>query len=143
MVLKMAYMSTTKENLPIYGIPKVKGLGDFCTSQSDAARGISRVPLILARLYDEDMKIEKPKSSFGSAQKYVTSPSVKQAPDMSEEERLINNLGVTMTHRNNAQRNSYRERQASVDRFQSTRVSNTLDSDFDQRDEFENRLSSS
>jgi hypothetical protein len=75
MALKMAYMSLAKENLPIYGIPKVKGLGDFCTSQSDVARGISRIPLILARFYDEDMKIEKPKSNFGSANKYALSPS--------------------------------------------------------------------
>jgi hypothetical protein len=110
MALKMAYMSLAKENLPIYGIPKVKGLGDFCTSQSDVARGISRVPLTLARIYEEDIKIEKPKNSFGSAQKYVTSPNSKAKMELSEVERLIENLGSTMTHRNNAQRNSYRER---------------------------------
>jgi len=74
------------------------------------ARGISRVPLTLARIYEEDMKIEKPKNTFGSAQKYVTSPNSQQKIDLSEEERLIENLGSTMTHRNNAQRNSYRER---------------------------------
>jgi hypothetical protein len=62
MALKMAFMSAAKENLPLYGIPKVKGLGEFCTSESDAARGISRIPLILARLFEEDMVIEKPKS---------------------------------------------------------------------------------
>ena len=43
----------------------------------------------------------------------------------------MNNLNTTMAHRNNAQRNSYRERQASVDRFLTERKDNrkSLDSD--------------
>lgn len=55
MCLKMAYLSILKENLPIYGIAKAKQLTDFCTSEKDVSRGISRVPLILARIYEEDI----------------------------------------------------------------------------------------
>lgn len=49
-----------KENLPIFGIAKSKQLADFCTSQKDVSRGISRMPLILARIYEEDTKFDKP-----------------------------------------------------------------------------------
>jgi hypothetical protein len=45
-----------KENLPIFGIAKSKQLADFATSQQDVSRGISRMPLILARIYEEDTK---------------------------------------------------------------------------------------
>ncbi len=52
--LKLVYLSQLKENLPIFGIAKSKQLADFCTSQKDVSRGISRMPLILARIYEED-----------------------------------------------------------------------------------------
>jgi hypothetical protein len=45
-----------KENLPIFVIAKSKQLADFATSQQDVSRGISRMPLILARIYEEDTK---------------------------------------------------------------------------------------
>ena len=54
----MAYISHMNENLPIYGIAKAKNLSDFCTTEKDLSRGISRIPILLARLYDEDVKIE-------------------------------------------------------------------------------------
>ena len=54
-IVKLCYLSICKENLPIYGIAKSKTLSDFCTSEKDASRGISRVPLILARIYEEDI----------------------------------------------------------------------------------------
>lgn len=57
-ILKMGHMSLTKENLPIFGIPKAKQLIDFTTSEKDFSRGISRMPLVLARIYEEDIKIE-------------------------------------------------------------------------------------
>ena len=55
-ILKFAYVSSVHENLPIYGIAKQKTLAEFATTESDVARGISRMPLILARVYEEDLK---------------------------------------------------------------------------------------
>lgn len=135
MALKMAYMSQAKENLAIYGIPKVKDLSDFCTSQKDVARGISRIPLVLARIYEEDIKFEQNKAGFGASSKYRISPSSTVKQEMSDSERLIENLNATFEHRNKAQRNSYREQQVSCDRFAAQeagdrRGSRTLDSDF-------------
>ena len=60
----MAYLSQVKENLPIYGIAKNKQLTDFCTSERDVAHGINRLPLELARIYEEDVKIEPKKPNF-------------------------------------------------------------------------------
>ena len=57
-VLKVAYMSIVKDNLPIFGIAKAKQLGDYATSEKDVARGITRMPLVLARIYEEDIKID-------------------------------------------------------------------------------------
>lgn len=51
----MAYLSLEKKNLPIYGLPKVKTLEDFTTTEKDLSRGISRMPLALARLTEEDI----------------------------------------------------------------------------------------
>ena len=46
----MAYSSRLKRNLPIYGL-KNKDLREFTTTEKDSAKGISRIPLNLARLY--------------------------------------------------------------------------------------------
>jgi len=43
-VIKMAYASLTKKNLPIYGI-KNKDLREFTTTEKDLDKGISRIPL--------------------------------------------------------------------------------------------------
>ena len=51
----MAFLSIEKKNLPIYGLPKVKTLEDFTTTEKDLSRGISRMPLALARLTEEDI----------------------------------------------------------------------------------------
>lgn len=53
-VLKMAYTSTCKQNLPIYGI-KNKNLREFTTTEKDRDKGLSRIPLRLARIYEEDI----------------------------------------------------------------------------------------
>lgn len=53
--MQMAYMSVARENLPIFGIAKAKALADFCTTENDVSRGISRMPLELARIYEEDI----------------------------------------------------------------------------------------
>ena len=54
----MAFMSIVKENLPIFGIAKAKKLDDFATSEKDLARGITRMPLVLARIYEEDIDFD-------------------------------------------------------------------------------------
>jgi hypothetical protein len=50
----MAYMSKMKKNLPIYGL-KNKDLREFATTEKDRDKGISRMPLNLARIIDEDL----------------------------------------------------------------------------------------
>lgn len=41
-------------NLPIYGI-KYKELREFATTEKDLEKGISRIPLQLSRIYEEDV----------------------------------------------------------------------------------------
>ena len=43
--------------MPIFGI-KFKDLRDYTTNESDVGKGISRIPLQLARLYEEDVMEE-------------------------------------------------------------------------------------
>jgi hypothetical protein len=90
-------MSQNKENLPIFGIAKSKTLNDFCTSQSDVSRGISRMPFALARIYEEDTKF-----ATDSVQAMRMSPSQHTKIDFTESEKLISNLSETMKHRNAA-----------------------------------------
>jgi hypothetical protein len=52
--IKIAYHFKKKKNLPIYGI-KTKELREFTTTEKDLKRGISRIPLELSRLPDEDL----------------------------------------------------------------------------------------
>ena len=70
--MKMAYMSLVKDNLPIFGIAKAKQLADFTTSERDLARGITRMPLVLARIYEEDINFD---SGTQKKRVYKTSPS--------------------------------------------------------------------
>jgi len=53
-VIKIAYSSKTKQNLPIYGI-KNKDLREFTTTEKDLEKGVSRIPLQLARILTEDL----------------------------------------------------------------------------------------
>jgi len=53
--IKVAYLSICKRNLPVFGLTKNKTLSDFTTTEKDLARGVSRIPLKLARLYNEDL----------------------------------------------------------------------------------------
>ena len=55
----MAYLSIIRENLPIYGITKQRGLKDFATTEKDVSRGISRMPLVLSRIHEEDISFDK------------------------------------------------------------------------------------
>ena len=106
----MAYLSQVQENLPIFGIAKNKSLADFCTTERDVARGISRMPLVLARLYEEDIKFDKtakPRSQF------LLSPKSAAREQLSEDERLMANLNELSTARNSAQRESLHRRSVS------------------------------
>lgn len=44
-----------RNNLRLYGISKSKNLSDFVTTESDVKKGNNRLPLNLARIYDEDL----------------------------------------------------------------------------------------
>lgn len=52
--IKMFFATKTKSNLPIYGV-RQKSLASYTTQQVDVAKGISRLPLPLARLADQDL----------------------------------------------------------------------------------------
>ena len=64
----MGYVAKKKKNLPIFGI-KFKELRDYTTNESDVGKGISRIPLQLARQYEEDVmeEIEVSTSTSGSS----------------------------------------------------------------------------
>lgn len=99
----MAFLSLNQENLPIFGIAKNRALSDFCTTEKDVARGISRMPLVLARIYEEDIKFD---ATSKTRPKFVTSPSAMQREQLAESERLMANLNEMSRHRNDAQRRS-------------------------------------
>jgi len=44
-----------RNNLRIFGISKQKNLSDFVTTEKDVQKGNNRLPLNLARLYEEDI----------------------------------------------------------------------------------------
>jgi hypothetical protein len=56
--LKIAYTSKAKRNLTIYGI-KSKDLHEFTTTEKDLERGISRIPLQLSKLLEENILDEQ------------------------------------------------------------------------------------
>jgi len=68
--IKLAYISEINDNLPVYGIQKAKNLVDFCTTEKDVSRNISRVPLKLARILSEDIKMDKKEAE----KKFAVSP---------------------------------------------------------------------
>ncbi len=72
----MAYLSLVQENLPIFGIAKTRALVDFATTEKDVSRGISRMPLVLARIYEEDIKFTHEQKN--RAPVFKTSPSAAQ-----------------------------------------------------------------
>ncbi len=76
--------------MPIFGISKTRALTDFATTEKDVARGISRMPLILARIYEEDIKFEA--SAKHRQPQFKLSPSVMQREQLAESERLMANL---------------------------------------------------
>ncbi len=69
-------MSIAKDNLPIFGIAKASKLIDYATTESDVSRGISRMPLVLARIYEEDIKFDTKTPKQPS--KFRASPTAMQ-----------------------------------------------------------------
>jgi hypothetical protein len=63
--------------------------------------GISRIPMILARIYVEDTQFKKLNNY-----NYRVSPNATIKNEPSDAEKLIDNLGSMVEHRNTAQRNS-------------------------------------
>lgn len=57
-MIKKNYIAIKQMNIPIYGINKSKNLSDFVTNEGDVKKGKTRIPLKLARVYDEDILSE-------------------------------------------------------------------------------------
>ena len=53
--IKLAYLSLKKTNLMIFGITKSKTLIDFVTTEADAKKGKTRMPLPISRIWEEDI----------------------------------------------------------------------------------------
>jgi hypothetical protein len=53
-LLKVQYFEITKKNLPIYGVSS-KSLRDYLTTDKDLMRGITRVPTIKFRMWEQDI----------------------------------------------------------------------------------------
>jgi hypothetical protein len=51
----VAYVGIKKNNLKIFGIGKSRNLSDFVTTEKDVQKGNTRIPLRLARIYEEDI----------------------------------------------------------------------------------------
>jgi len=84
-MLKITYLSVVKDNLPIFGIAKANKLIDFATTESDVSRGISRMPLVLARIYEEDIKFDTETKPTKQKQTFKMSPSALQREQLSDE----------------------------------------------------------
>ena len=83
----MAFTSKCKTNLPIYGI-KNKELKEFATTEKDLDKGISRIPLVLARIYEEDLLREEDEDD--------------SVMIMTEPVEIIDNYSHNMEHRSRA-----------------------------------------
>ena len=57
--LKLSYITLKRNNLRIFGISKSKTLSEFVTTEQDVKKGNNRLPLNLARLYEEDLMTDE------------------------------------------------------------------------------------
>lgn len=127
MTLKMAHLSINKDNLPIYGIPKMKNLEGFCTTEKDMKRGISRIPMVLARLYDEDFMTNKKKTADDQNKFTIVPHNVsKQSEGTAGDE--LDDFDVDFNHRNQASKSSYAKVRSST--IMKNKESRALDADF-------------
>ncbi len=96
-VIKVGYVAKKRRNLPIYGI-KFKELRDYTTNESDVGKGISRIPLQLARLYEEDVMEELEPSSPATG-------SGNSTPHSDASTSVMDNLNKMLDHRSQAYTN--------------------------------------
>ena len=54
-IIKLNYIQVMHNNLSVFGISKSKNLSDFVTTEADVKKGKNRLPLKLARIYEEDL----------------------------------------------------------------------------------------
>lgn len=97
----MNYLTLCKENLPVYGIVKAKSLSDFATTEKDVARGISRIPILLARIYEEDVHIEK-----NPKYRIPLSPTSSGLEQIKQADTDFQNLHESVKKRNDKMRES-------------------------------------
>lgn len=90
-MIKVGFVTKKKMNLPIYGI-KQKDLREFTTTEKDLEKGVSRIPLQLARIYEEDVMEELEFST-------PTSGSSITSPKHSEPTSALDNYSGVMEHR--------------------------------------------
>ena len=105
--VKLAYITLRRTNLKIFGIGKSRTLADFVTTAKDVQKGNTRMPLSLARLYEEDIMsdedVKKAKDEMQSQGMIVdTPPSRSSDNDPSLFERA--DLKGDIEHRSNAMR---------------------------------------
>ena len=74
----MSFVSKKRANLPIYGI-KTKDLREVTTTEKDLEKGVSRIPLQLARIYEEDVMEEI---------EFTPSPTGGPSPKQTREQAL-------------------------------------------------------
>jgi hypothetical protein len=91
-IIKKVFHSLKKMNLPIYGVKPAK-LGDFATSKKDVAKGMSRIPLDLARIKAEDIFSE---SATGAVETVSTDKTESEFENINERDggHFIPNMDV-------------------------------------------------
>ena len=82
----MNYIAIKSDNIPVFGISKSKTLSDFVTTESDVKKGTNRLPLKLARIYDEDLMSEEEVQKRQAQQKMeglnISKPNDEGADDL-------------------------------------------------------------
>ena len=71
-------MALNNQTLKIFGIGRSKTLVDYVTTEKDVQRGNNRMPLNVARLYEEEINPDGQTSAKGS----LTDPGIFEPRDM-------------------------------------------------------------
>ena len=113
----MAYISEKRNNLKVFGIAKSKTLQDFVTTEKDVQKGHNRLPLNLARLYEEDIMSDE---EIRNKKDGDATMSNEQTGPMSESIFNQDDISSNIQHKLNAMR-----RKSSVHRI--AKEENTVD----------------
>jgi len=113
----MAYISEKRNNLKVFGISKSKTLQDFVTTEKDVQKGHNRLPLNLARLYEEDIMSDEEIKNKKDGDATMTN---EQFGAMSESIFNQDDISSNIQHKLNAMR-----RKSSVHRM--AKEENTVD----------------